>query len=245
MVGDLSKERSIVTSMAATSPRCILFTSMYLCACQMAPCMSLTTSSTLERLLEKNKDTPAIKAIYFPYELMRSKALLKGKRECLPHIEVAFTDSVFHADLEYYYGKDKLAQVIDPSTMTPAVKEYVNAMEQACEMEPALLVAHSYSRYLGDLSGGQILAKRLKKHVLGLSETDGEWDSDQGLAFYAFNNIGNQNAFKNEYRERLDTVLVTQKTRGTFNLWSWDNSVSPYAFFLCCRSDCERSHPII
>ncbi|KAJ8662934.1 hypothetical protein O0I10_001110 [Lichtheimia ornata] len=148
---------------------------------------------TLERLLEKHKDTPAIKAIYFPYELMRSKALLK--------------------DLEYYYGKDKLAQVIDPSTMTPAVKEYVNAMEQACEMEPALLVAHSYSRYLGDLSGGQILAKRLKKHVLGLSETDGEWDSDQGLAFYAFNNIGNQNAFKNEYRERLDTVLVTQKTR--------------------------------
>lgn len=72
-----------MTSMAATSPHCILFTSMYLRACQMASCKSLTICRTLERLLEKHKDTPAIKAIYFPYELVRSKALLKGKGEWL------------------------------------------------------------------------------------------------------------------------------------------------------------------
>lgn len=171
------------------------------------------SSRTLERLLEKHKDTPAIKAIYFPYELVRSNALLKGIEENAFIHDSRKTD-LYALDLEYYYGKDKLSKVIDPSTMTPAVNQYVKAMEHACDIDPALLVAHSYSRYLGDLSGGQILAKRLKKHVLGLCETDGEWDSDQGLAFYAFNNIGNQNAFKNEYRERLDTVLVTEKTRG-------------------------------
>lgn len=119
-----------------------------------------------------------------------------------------------YADLEFYYGKDKVAQVTDPATMTPAVRAYVKAMEDACAVDPALLVAHSYSRYLGDLSGGQILAKRLKKHVLQISETDGAWDSSEGLKFYYFNNIGNQNEFKAYYRERLNVVPVTKRTRG-------------------------------
>ncbi|KAI9493357.1 heme oxygenase-domain-containing protein [Zychaea mexicana] len=148
---------------------------------------------SMESLLEKHKDNLAIKTIYFPVELNRVHALLQ--------------------DLEFYYGKDKVSQVTDPATMTPAVKEYVEAMELACEVNPALLVAHSYSRYLGDLSGGQILAKRLKKHILGLSEGDGDWDSDEGLHFYDFANIGNQSAFKNEYRERLNRAPVDKRTR--------------------------------
>ena len=107
-----------------------------------------------------------------------------------------------------------MSQVTDPSTMTPAVKEYVETMELACKVNPALLVAHSYSRYLGDLSGGQILAKRLKKHILNLSEGDGNWDSNDGLQFYNFSNIGNHNAFKEEYRERLNKAPVDKRTRG-------------------------------
>ncbi|KAI9253779.1 heme oxygenase-domain-containing protein [Phascolomyces articulosus] len=149
--------------------------------------------NSMESLLEKHKDNLAIKTIYFPVELNRVHALLQ--------------------DLEFFFGKDKLAQVTDPATMTPAVKEYVEAMELACEVNPALLVAHSYSRYLGDLSGGQILAKRLKKHILGLSEGDGNWDSNEGLQFYAFTNIGNHNAFKEEYRERLNKAPVDKRTR--------------------------------
>ncbi|KAI9315251.1 heme oxygenase-domain-containing protein [Dichotomocladium elegans] len=148
---------------------------------------------TMERLLEKHKDNAAIKVIYFPHELNRQESLLK--------------------DLKYYYGEERLAQVTDPAKMAPAVREYVEAMESACAKDPSLLVAHSYSRYLGDLSGGQILAKRLKKHVLGLSEADGTWDSDDGLAFYVFKNIGNQNEFKNEYRERLNMAPVTKESR--------------------------------
>ncbi|KAI7859255.1 hypothetical protein BDC45DRAFT_432849 [Circinella umbellata] len=149
--------------------------------------------NSMESLLEKHKDNAAIKTIYFPVELSRVNTLLQ--------------------DLEFFYGKDKLAQVTDPSTMTPAVREYVKAMERACEINPALLVAHSYTRYLGDLSGGQILAKRLKKHILNLSEGDGNWDSNDGLQFYNFSNIGNHNAFKEEYRERLNKTPVDKNTR--------------------------------
>lgn len=62
--------------------------------------------------------------------------------------------------------------------------------------------------------GGQILAKRLKKHVLGLEENGGEWDSEDGLAFYYFSNIGNQKEFKAVYRDRLNAAKVNNKTKG-------------------------------
>lgn len=116
---------------------------------------------------------------------------------------------------------------------TPAVKNYISALHDAASRNPALLIAHSYSRYLGDLSGkytsvffcqltntyniqigGQILAKRLKKFVLKLDVTDAAWDSYQGLEFYNFENIGSHNEFKNLYRQRLDEAQVTQYVKG-------------------------------
>lgn len=59
----------------------------------------------------------------------------------------------FWLDLAFFYGQDRVASLINPETMTPAVKSYVAAMQEACKKNPALLIAHSYSRYLGDLSG--------------------------------------------------------------------------------------------
>ncbi|KAL0077857.1 heme oxygenase-domain-containing protein [Phycomyces blakesleeanus] len=149
--------------------------------------------SSMESLLEKYKNDPAVENIYFPEELNRKEVLLK--------------------DLTHYYGKERLAKIIAPSAMTPAIKTYVDAMEEACKVNPALLVAYSYTRYLGDLSGGQILAKRLKKSVLKVDEKDSEWDSTKGLEFYYFDHIGNQNEFKALYRERLDGAKVSQKTK--------------------------------
>ncbi|KAI8984222.1 heme oxygenase-domain-containing protein [Mycotypha africana] len=148
----------------------------------------------MEDLLEKHKDHPVVKLIHFPYELNRTKALTK--------------------DLEYFYGSEKVSQLIDPASMTPAVKHFVQAMNDACDKTPALLIAHSYSRYLGDLSGGQILAKRLKKCVLLIDENDAAWDTSEGLAFYVFDRLqGNQADFKNFYRERLNAAKVNQETR--------------------------------
>jgi heme oxygenase len=62
--------------------------------------------------------------------------------------------------------------------------------------------------------GGQILAKRLKKHILKYEENDSSWDSTEGLNFYYFNHLGNQTEFKNFYRERLNAAKVDAKTRG-------------------------------
>ncbi|ORZ21542.1 hypothetical protein BCR42DRAFT_321343 [Absidia repens] len=147
----------------------------------------------MEGLLEKHKGDPAIATIYFPDELNREQALLD--------------------DLSYFYGQEKLAQVTHLDTMTPAVIRYIQAMEKACTIDPTLLVSHSYTRYLGDLSGGQILAKRLKKHILHLDKEDSSWDSRIGLDFYHFNNISHQNEFKSMYRQQLDQVPVTARTK--------------------------------
>lgn len=147
----------------------------------------------MEELLEQYKEHQVVKIIHFPLELNRRESIEK--------------------DLEYFYGQDRIAELTNPENMTPAVQKYVQAMKDACAKSPALLIAHSYSRYLGDLSGGQILSKRLKKAVLKLNENDGSWDTTEGLNFYLFNNLGNQTDFKNFYRERLNAAKVDQTTR--------------------------------
>jgi heme oxygenase (biliverdin-producing, ferredoxin) len=57
------------------------------------------------------------------------------------------------------------------------------------------LIAHAYLRYLGDLSGGQIM-KRLLARSLGLGA--------DALAFYGFPAIADVSAFKCEYRKAID-----------------------------------------
>lgn len=92
--------------------------------------------------------------------------------------------------------------------------------------------------------GGQILAKRLKKHVLKIDVTDAAWDSYHGLEFYNFDHIANNNEFKSLYRERLDGAHVTQYTKGklfsTYYKWSIahsNNSIHTHLYrFNCCRS---------
>lgn len=145
----------------------------------------------MEDLLEHYKNHPVVSIIHFPHELNRREAIEK--------------------DLAFFYGQDRVAELINPETMTPAVKKYVQAMQDACAKSPALLIAHSYSRYLGDLSGGQILSKRLEKIVLMMDKQDR--DATEGLNFYQFNNLGNQTDFKNFYRERLNAAKVDQVTR--------------------------------
>lgn len=187
------REKSTPMNMAAISILSILFTSKLINFIVINDLSVLINHRYMEELLEQYKDHSVVSIIHFPHELNRREAIKQ--------------------DLEYFYGKDRVAELIDVKTMTPAVKKYVQAMQDACAKSPALLIAHSYSRYLGDLSGGQILSKRLKKSILKLSEDDSSWDTIEGLNFYQFNNLGNQTDFKNFYRERLNAAKVDENTR--------------------------------
>lgn len=65
---------------------------------------------------------------------------------------------------------------------------YVTRIAQlASSDEPAPLLAHAYVRYLGDLSGGQVIRRRVAKSY-GL-DVDGDGDG-RGTEFYAFKPLG-------------------------------------------------------
>jgi len=95
-------------------------------------------------------------------------------------------------DLAYYYGYNWETTI----ESSQACDTYVNRIKEVAEKDPYLLIAHHYTRYIGDLSGGQIL-KEITKRVL--NPPVGE-----GLNFYDFPSIPNAKEFKNEYRTVLD-----------------------------------------
>lgn len=70
---------------------------------------------------------------------------------------------------------------------------------------PEFLVAHAYTRYLGDLSGGQILG-RIAQRSMGLK-------SNEGLSFFAFPGVSSPNLFKQLYRSRMNNLELTEEQR--------------------------------
>jgi heme oxygenase len=135
--------------------------------------------SAMEEEMERQREHPVVSKIYFP-ELNRKAAL--------------------EQDLFYYYGPNWREQIA-PSA---AAQEYVARIQTVSNTAPELLVAHSYTRYLGDLSGGQILKKIAQT---GMNLSDGE-----GTAFYEFKTISDEKAFKNTYRQAMNDLPVDDAT---------------------------------
>ncbi|HEY0133604.1 MAG TPA: biliverdin-producing heme oxygenase, partial [Nannocystis sp.] len=88
--------------------------------------------------------------------------------------------------------------------IVPAAVAYAERLYRLADAAPSLLVAHAYTRYLGDLSGGQILRLGAAR-VLGLPAEAPH--GTPGLAFYDFP-IDDIGAYKQLYRARLDALPV-------------------------------------
>ena len=103
-------------------------------------------------------------------------------------------------DLAFYFGGGWRQQI----QATPGAQEYVARIRQVAREAPELLVGHHYTRYIGDLSGGQIL-KNIAQKAMSLGEHD-------GLRFYEFDTIADEKAFKANYRSVLDNLPIDQAT---------------------------------
>jgi len=103
-------------------------------------------------------------------------------------------------DLAFYYGSDWRQQ----AKATPGAQAYVERIRQVARETPELLVGHHYTRYIGDLSGGQVL-KTIARKAMNLGEHD-------GLRFYEFAAIDDEKAFKANYREILNQLPIDQAT---------------------------------
>ena len=109
-----------------------------------------------------------------------------------------FRTAFLNRDLRYYYGP------MYRSMMTPseACNTYCYRLNEIAENDPYLLIAHHYTRYIGDLSGGQILKGIAQK---ALNPSEGE-----GLHFYDFPYIEDAKAFKTDYKAVLDGLEINQ-----------------------------------
>ena len=121
-------------------------------------------------------------------ELMRNDAVastfLSDKLTRLPALE---------ADLEFLIGADWREKIAPLST----TQRYVDRIRKVGATWAGGFVAHHYTRYLGDLSGG-IFIGRVMARRFGF-ETN-------GIGFYLFDAIADPNEFKNVYREQLDAA---------------------------------------
>jgi heme oxygenase len=91
-------------------------------------------------------------------------------------------------------------------TPLPETKAYAARVEECVRDWPAGYVAHHYTRYLGDLAGGQVVRDRAEK----------TWGFDKkgdGVRFYVFKDIDNPAAFKRGYRAALDSLAVDELER--------------------------------
>lgn len=86
-----------------------------------------------------------------------------------------------------------------------SVNSICDRIKLLSETEPIRLVAYSYVRYLGDLSGGVFLAKRVVKIYNLVSDS-------KGSEFYQFPGIQDGEYFKNLYRSRLDKIPIESQS---------------------------------
>tara|TARA_R100001443_G_C3340824_1_gene174425 strand:- start:670 stop:1326 length:657 start_codon:yes stop_codon:yes gene_type:complete len=147
-------------------------------------------SSFLKGVVSRDNYKQLTANFYFVYRAMEEEI---EKLDDFPlHDKLLNRTNKLEQDLRYYYGvmwRDK----IEPSQAT---KNYVKRIQN---IEPYLLVAHHYTRYMGDLSGGQILSN-IAKNALNLTT--------EGLKFYEFD-IPNMKEYKDKYRQSLNDLNMS------------------------------------
>ena len=86
----------------------------------------------------------------------------------------------------------------------PATIVYEERLRELARSQPLRLVAHHYTRYLGDLSGGQVMATMLRRHYDA---------TDDQLSFFRFDALGPLVPYKRGYRDALDALDLSNAER--------------------------------
>jgi heme oxygenase len=108
--------------------------------------------------------------------------------------ELSRVDAV-QEDLDYLASAGVAVGAI---AVLPATERYCDHIRTVCLESPAALLANHYVRYLGDLSGGMIIARVLRRHL--------DLPEDKGTAFYSFPELASPREFKIRYRTLLDEL---------------------------------------
>ena len=159
-------------------------------------------SCFLKGVVDKASYRKLVADLYFVYTAMEEEIGKLGDHPVVGPIgmEELNRRETLEQDLTYYYGANWRDQ-IEPS---PSAVEYVERIHAIAKESPELLVGHHYTRYMGDLSGGQIL-KNIAQKAMNM-------DGDDGLRFYVFDEIDDEKAFTTNYRSAMDALPIDQAT---------------------------------
>ena len=154
-----------------------------------------TLSSTLEDALDKHATHPVLEPTYNPPLLRRAPALADDISHLLQVPLATWQSHPAHLRLQSTLPAPLVAYLVRIRTLTDSA-------------DPAPLLAHSYVRYVGDLSGGQII-RRMASKAYGLDETD-----RIGLKFYEFRELmgsgiadqGEMKRIKEWFKDGMDTA---------------------------------------
>ncbi|MBA8816981.1 heme oxygenase [Microbacterium halimionae] len=132
---------------------------------------------------------------WFIYEALEGAAD-RMRRD--PVASVFITDKLtrmpaLEADLEFLIGADWREQVAP----LPTTQRYVDRINRVAATWAGGFVAHHYTRYLGDLSGGLFIGRLMKRRF--------GFDTN-GIGFYVFADIADPKEFKEVYRDQLDAA---------------------------------------
>lgn len=131
-------------------------------------------------------------AVYKAIEMLAPR--MSDDRLAAPFVrpEVFRTASV-ERDLAYYWGSNWRERVV----LLPETEFYVHRIQTVGAVDPVAWIAHSYTRYLADLSGGLVIDKAITE-AYGLDH-DGRW-------LYTFDLPAgvDPKTWKNAYRQLLN-----------------------------------------
>ena len=151
-------------------------------------------TALLDGRLTRDQYAALVGQLHFVYDVLEEAADRMRDDEVAARFDfpVLRRRAALRADLAFYYGPD-WGERVRPNDAT---RRYCERLRDICFAWPAGFVAHHYTRYLGDLSGGQVIGARVAR-TYGLT-------GDDGVRFYRFDDKPKR--LKDRYRDLLDAV---------------------------------------
>lgn len=154
-----------------------------------------------QKKLEQDRYRNYIRSLYYIYDSLES-GLQRPASKTDPFLSLIYFPALFRvkaleSDLVHFGGANwKSLPVAD------AAKRHGDRIAQLFIKEPHRVPAHAYVRYLGDLSGGQMIGKVV-------AESYGE----KGTDFYKFPEITSPGNAKQSFRDALDNLPLNETQR--------------------------------
>jgi len=142
-------------------------------------------------------------SLYFVYQAMEDSFDMTSEErvKALDGPELRRLDSITK-DMEYFYQDNWQTSI----QMSPATKAYVGRIQEIAQGDKAyLLIGHQYSRYLGDLFGGQMMG--------GMAVRSLDLKRGQGTQFYEFEDIPSAKDYITKWYQKLNNLPLTESEK--------------------------------